>query len=124
MESVNQTVAKQASAMNRHKAKLSMYPNKYKLIASEVATDTKNIDVVIVPECGCSKGYKFPFGENSPEYYKNLARAIQAWISHAIHRRLYWAIHFNGKHIIHVRNHYGITANLGMRWMERRDYKA
>ncbi len=99
-------------------------PNKYDLIASQVAEDTVATDIMTVPDCDCQPHRGYPLGDREPEYYKKAAKAVRAWAHLAIHRRLYWAVHLKGRHIVHVRNHYGISAWQGMRWMARRDYKA
>lgn len=77
-------------------------------LAAIIAKEATKADLYLSP-CGC---YSLPrecmlF---SPENYSKLKKAVHAWAVHSINKTSHWSVHWNHRHILHVKNRFGVKA--------------
>lgn len=59
-------------------------------------------------ECQC---FRLPMRDGAiPGDFQSVRQAARAWVSNSVYRVMYWSVHLNGRHVLHIRNHHGLTA--------------
>lgn len=82
--------------------------NHYDVIIQAVVDQAVKADLVTIPDCSCLPDMEYPF-DGHPEYYRDWRKAARAWAQHAVYKTSHWGAHWRGKHVLHVRNRYGVT---------------
>jgi hypothetical protein len=69
--------------------------------ARAAAADLRKEDLVTVPDCGCASFDSYYHGKK-PEYYKKFSKAALAYAWHCMSGTMYWGVHLNGLHVLHI----------------------
>lgn len=75
------------------------------LIAA-VASDALASDLVYI-DCQCHHA-EIRHGW-TPNDYSHWRPAVEKWAHHCVFRTLYWAVHHDGRHLMHVKNYFGLS---------------
>lgn len=85
--------------------------NQYDKITLDIA---KSAQIFLYsPDCACWRFGEYHGGVKAEDYNLKYLAAY-AWAGHAIYHRKYWGVHYKRRHVLHVKNRYGLTSMGGL----------